>query len=138
MRLQMVLLGTVEAVKAARCILEMIIEWLLAVLGTLMLGCAVLRFVTVLGAKFVATASVFGSCLRSGLCSPLYSYSFTFLTPLPLAEKFIFQKSRYMVENITQIDQVSRSPRSPTSLRNRGSENHQSSPTAYSINRDRR
>lgn len=42
-----------------------------------MLGTVGLRLALGFRATFVTTTAVFGSCLRSGLCSPLYSYSFT-------------------------------------------------------------
>jgi hypothetical protein len=95
-----------------------------------MLGTVGLRIALGIRATFVTAAAVFGSCLRSGLCSPLYSYSFTlcpsfsfpFLIPPPLAEKNFFHKSRYLLNYITQIRKMSRFSISPTSLRSRGSE----------------
>ncbi len=65
----MVVLGTVEAIVRK--------SYFVAVLGTTMLGSVGLRFAIVVRATVVTTATVFGSCLHSGLYSPLYSYPFT-------------------------------------------------------------
>ena len=87
----MVVLGTVEAALTLSCFV--------AVLGSTMLGSVGLRIALGIRATIVSATTVFGSCLRSGLCSPLYSYSFTlcpsfsfpFLIPPPLAEKIFFR-----------------------------------------------
>jgi hypothetical protein len=85
-----------------------------AVLGTAVLVIVGLRIVLVIPAAIVTKTAVFGSCLPSGLGSPLYSYSFTlcpsfsfpFLIPPPLAEQFCRNNIGLLHEYSTQIVQM--------------------------------
>ena len=69
---QTVVLGIIKALVVTSCFV--------AVLGTAVLVIVGLRIVLVIPAAIVTKTAVFGSCLPSEFCSPLYFYSFTLFT----------------------------------------------------------